>query len=203
MDKQTQLRLFAEFTATQSQTLIGKADDYAGSTDRLNNFKVAGAVTGLSAAQNCLSLIGTKVARLGSLLKDGRTPKNEAITDSVLDLANYAFLLHCILTEQQPVQCGYSELQPSEPIKPEDYPRISEMVNNLEKAAADIPPESDDEIGIGDTVYTAEIRYSMSGGYAIKKGEYKVIGVRKNIFIRLEGCGGEYSKNYFTKNKPQ
>lgn len=100
MQRDEQLKLFVQFTELQRKTLVGKADDYTAGSDRLENFKVAGAVAGMDAQRNCLSLIATKVARLGSLLKDGRQPQNEALTDSVLDLANYAFLLHCILVEQ-------------------------------------------------------------------------------------------------------
>jgi hypothetical protein len=47
----------------------------------------------MTAEQNCLSLIATKVARLGVLLKSNKPAENESISDSLLDLANYAVLL--------------------------------------------------------------------------------------------------------------
>lgn len=100
MTKDEQLELFRCFTDLQRATLTGKADDYTAGGDRLENFKVAGAVAGMDAQRNCLALIATKVARLGSLLKDGRQPRNEATEDSILDLANYAFLLYCIMAEK-------------------------------------------------------------------------------------------------------
>lgn len=37
-------------------------------------------------------LIGTKLARLGSLLSSGRTPNNESIGDTFIDLINYSAL---------------------------------------------------------------------------------------------------------------
>lgn len=37
-------------------------------------------------------LIGTKLARLASLLSDGRMPNNESIDDTFLDLVNYCAL---------------------------------------------------------------------------------------------------------------
>lgn len=37
-------------------------------------------------------LIGTKLARLGSLLSSGREPNNESIDDTFLDLVNYCAL---------------------------------------------------------------------------------------------------------------
>ena len=54
----------------------------------------------MSAEQQCLSLIATKVARLGILI-NGKAPNNEAIRDSVLDLTTYSILLDAILFEQE------------------------------------------------------------------------------------------------------
>lgn len=90
---------FESFGNKQFNILLAKGDDYA-NEDRLSNFKVAGAISGLSAEIDCLVLIATKVARLGVLLNNKNDPKNESIRDSVLDLANYVFLLDCILEEK-------------------------------------------------------------------------------------------------------
>lgn len=75
-----------------------KGDDYANS-DRLSNFKLAGSICGLSAEQNCLSLIATKVARLGVLMKTNN-PKHESIEDSVDDLISYSILLKMIYADK-------------------------------------------------------------------------------------------------------
>lgn len=40
------------------------------------------------------SHIGTKLARLGSLLQDGRKPNNESLDDSFLDLVTYCGLMY-------------------------------------------------------------------------------------------------------------
>ncbi len=88
------------FQEKMSSVLSSKGGDYA-NLDRLSNFKLAGAICGLTAEQNCLSLIATKVARLGVLLK-GAEPNNESVRDSVLDLANYAVLLDMILSDKPP-----------------------------------------------------------------------------------------------------
>ena len=83
----------AEFFNKMEKTIMSKGNDYA-NEDRLSNFKLAGAICGLSAEQNCLSLIATKVARLGVLLKEGANPANfESVCDTLIDLANYAVLL--------------------------------------------------------------------------------------------------------------
>lgn len=86
-----QKKHFAEFTKKMAETMLKKGFDYAGA-DRLSNFKLAGAITGISGQLNCLNLIATKVARLGVLLHTNKV-NNESISDSILDLANYAVLL--------------------------------------------------------------------------------------------------------------
>lgn len=90
---------FERMVAKIGQTMFKKGNDYA-DLDRLSNFKRAGEICGMSAEQQCLSLIATKVARLGVLLA-GKVPSNEAIRDSVMDLATYSFLLDMILSEQE------------------------------------------------------------------------------------------------------
>jgi len=77
---------------------ISKAGDYA-NADVLSNFKLAGNIAGLNAELNCLSLIATKVARLGVLLNSTNKPNNESIRDSVGDLINYGILLDMLLSE--------------------------------------------------------------------------------------------------------
>ena len=95
--KQQQLEL-VEFTKAMEDIVLKKGNDYA-NADRLSNFKLAGNICGVGAKLNCLNLIATKVARLGVLLQ-GKTPNNESIQDSIIDLANYAFLLNCLIQEE-------------------------------------------------------------------------------------------------------
>lgn len=99
MTKQEQEIFFANFIEKQKQIMLSKGDDYAG-VDRLSNFKKAGAICGLGAELNCLSLIATKTARLGELL-NGKEPKNESVQDSILDLCNYGILLAMIISEKE------------------------------------------------------------------------------------------------------
>lgn len=100
MTKQEQEIHFAVMVEHMRKTLLSKGNDYA-NADRLSNFKLAGSICGLSPAQNCLSLIATKVARLGVLLSNPAAPQNESIKDSILDIANYAVLLDMIISETQ------------------------------------------------------------------------------------------------------
>ena len=99
--------------AKMEATLFKKGNDYA-NTDRLSNFKLAGAIAGGSAETNCLNMIATKVARLGVLLNSSGQPNNESIEDSILDLANYAVLLGMILEDRKPFSMEFPYLQMSE-----------------------------------------------------------------------------------------
>ena len=93
MNLAEQKKFFEEFVDLMANTLIKKGNDYSQEdSDRLSNFKLAGAIVGVSAQKQCLSLIATKVARLGALM-DSKEANNESIDDSVLDLACYSVLL--------------------------------------------------------------------------------------------------------------
>lgn len=99
MNLEDQLKSFDSLVFKLKDTLISKGSDYAGE-DKLSNFKTAGANCGISPQQQCLSLIATKVARLGTLFnKKSTAPLNESVVDSVKDLINYGILLYMILEE--------------------------------------------------------------------------------------------------------
>lgn len=99
MTLQEQKQMLEIFTEKMRETVLKKGDDYAGQTDRLQNFKLAGNIAGDDATKNCLHAISTKVARLSQLLNSGSEPKNESVEDTLLDLANYSFLMACIRSE--------------------------------------------------------------------------------------------------------
>lgn len=90
MTSQEQQQEFKQLVEKMRVVMSAKGDDYA-HEDRLSNFKLAGNIVGITSHQNILSLIATKVARLGVLLK-GKSPKNESVEDSFLDLSLYSLL---------------------------------------------------------------------------------------------------------------
>ena len=96
----SELNIWKCFNCGYTVEEIEYTDIDQANTDRLSNFKLAGGICGLKAEQNCLSLIATKVARLGVLLNSDKAPNNESIQDSVLDLANYSILLSMILNDK-------------------------------------------------------------------------------------------------------
>lgn len=99
MNLEMQKKAFEQCVKQMEGIMFAKGNDYA-NEDRLSNFKLAGNISGLSAELNCLSLIATKVARLGVLLSTGKEPSNESTKDTLIDLANYAILLSMILLEK-------------------------------------------------------------------------------------------------------
>jgi hypothetical protein len=101
MEVITQQNHIYELFEVIKKNMIGKGNDYA-NADRLSNFKLSGAIIGITPEQQCLSLIATKVARLGNLFKKQHiNPNNESIKDSTLDLICYGILLDMIITEKQ------------------------------------------------------------------------------------------------------
>lgn len=91
MNLKDQVSFFDGFVSRMRETMLKKGNDYSGA-DRLSNFKLGGAIIGLSGSKQALALISTKVARLGQLI-DGKIPNNESKDDTLLDLANYTILL--------------------------------------------------------------------------------------------------------------
>ena len=99
MTKEQQQKLIKECFEQRMEIMRKKTEDYSNGQDVLSNFKGSGANIGLTAEMQILSLIATKVARLGVLLKSGKVPENESIDDSIKDLANYTDLLYCAVNE--------------------------------------------------------------------------------------------------------
>jgi len=93
-EQQTQLSLiFDELSKIQDS----KGDDYA-NEDRLSNFKIVASMVGITPEQVLLVFIATKAVRIGNL-HGSKTPNNESIDDSIIDLVNYGILLKMVREE--------------------------------------------------------------------------------------------------------
>ena len=101
MTQEKQIDLLEQFHKDKMETLISKGKDYASKDDILSNFKNSGAIVGVSKERQILSLIATKVARLGNLLDNKDKPNNESIEDTVKDLSGYVDLMYCAFKENQ------------------------------------------------------------------------------------------------------
>lgn len=81
--------------------LSSKAHDYSDNNNRYSNFefiygylhKKYSFPTHITTHIAFDSLIAVKIARLTELIKNNKTPKNESVIDSIVDLINYRFLL--------------------------------------------------------------------------------------------------------------
>lgn len=109
MTRQEQEKHFNELTEKMKAILYKKREDYSSESDVLSNFKLVGAITGLSPARVALVLMAVKIVRLGELTRSestgsgvtqGKNPKNESIEDSSLDLGNYNALFEMLLSEE-------------------------------------------------------------------------------------------------------
>ena len=81
------------------ELLDAKGHDYAGKDSAFINFTLTGMILDWAVSRGLqqedlafVSFIATKLARLIELRGSGKTPKNEAIQDTCMDLANYAAL---------------------------------------------------------------------------------------------------------------
>lgn len=85
---------FNRLLQQMAQLHAAKNHDYAKDSDPFSNFREAALVAdgfeGLDAV--FAVLIGVKLARLRELTRSGKTPNNESIADTRLDLAMYAAL---------------------------------------------------------------------------------------------------------------
>lgn len=99
MTREQQQKIIKECFEQRMEIMRKKSEDYSNGQDVLSNFKGSGANIGITAEMQILSLIATKVARLGVLLKSDKVPENESIDDSIKDLANYTDLLYCAVNE--------------------------------------------------------------------------------------------------------
>ena len=67
-------------------------------------------------------LIGTKIARLGSLLISGKAPNNESIDDTFLDLITYCALFYAYWKEQEHKRSFISAYQTAMASAEDDIP---------------------------------------------------------------------------------
>jgi len=84
-----------EIFAKCEKLVMSKRHDYTSSIDNHENFKRSAKIASWFERNEDKSyavLIGTKLARLASLLVDGKKPNNESVEDSFLDLINYCAL---------------------------------------------------------------------------------------------------------------
>lgn len=83
--------IYSEILSKMKTLHENKSHDYAQDSNVFSNFEIAGNLASHfkdGTDRAFVVLIGVKIARLSELLS-GKTPKNESIEDTFIDLANY------------------------------------------------------------------------------------------------------------------
>lgn len=97
-------KLFHETMARMNQLLIVKGGEYAGSFDRLGNFKRGRERTGASPMQTLWIYAAKHIDSIETFIKDDASgksrPRSEPIEGRVHDLMNYCLLLLAIIQER-------------------------------------------------------------------------------------------------------
>ena len=70
-----------------------KNHDYAKNTNPFSNFEYASQVAQVPVYKIFMTMIGIKMARLNELLDSGKTPNNESVQDTFIDLATYSAIM--------------------------------------------------------------------------------------------------------------
>lgn len=86
---------FLELIERMKEIHVRKNSDYSGDNDPFYNFDFTSSLVSRFSNpvdQTFVSLIGIKLARLSVLLNSDKTPLNESIEDSFIDIANYCIL---------------------------------------------------------------------------------------------------------------
>ena len=108
---------FEQLLSDMRELHARKNHDYAKDVNPYSNFEEAAELAGCSVDTVFRVLIGVKLARLKELLGSGKSPQNESVQDSRMDLTMYAALwtsYHMplsyddrqLLSAKEPVPCG-------------------------------------------------------------------------------------------------
>ena len=99
MNQQDYLKRFKEVTDLMLSITTAKNSDYSGVEDAFKNFKLIELLTGgkIQAEHGLLVRLTDKLQRVSNLLEHDAFVQDEKITDTLLDMANYAIILKIYL----------------------------------------------------------------------------------------------------------
>ena len=84
---------YKKLTKKKEGILKSKNHDYAKEKDMFSNFRKIADMSNIPIKKVFMVFLAVKIARLGELTS-GKTPSNESIEDTLLDLSNYADLFN-------------------------------------------------------------------------------------------------------------
>ena len=105
MDQEHFAKLVAGTFDSCHQLLVVKGGEYAGSADRLANFKRGAALTGCTQLQVALVYMAKHYDAVGTYVRDEAAgevrPRSESIDGRLDDLINYCLLIKAIIQEER------------------------------------------------------------------------------------------------------
>lgn len=97
--------LFTETIKSMEKLLVVKGGEYAGSEDRLANFKRGGQLVGITPLQCAFVYASKHYDAIATYVRDDASgeerPRSESIEGRLDDLMNYCFLMKCIIREKE------------------------------------------------------------------------------------------------------
>lgn len=103
MNQQQFTALVDETFQTARQLLVVKGGEYAGSDDRLANFKRGARLTGATSLQVCLIYLSKHYDAVSTFVKDDAAgicrPRSESIEGRLDDLLNYCLLMKALVRD--------------------------------------------------------------------------------------------------------
>lgn len=88
---------FEKTLEEMKKIMIAKNHDYAGELDAFKNFRYCEELGICSTEQGLMVRMSDKMSRISNLLSSDAMVKDEKITDTLQDLANYSIILKCWL----------------------------------------------------------------------------------------------------------
>ena len=99
MNQEQYLKEFKKITDEMYRITLRKNSDYASEADAFKNFRGIDFLTNgqITAGEGILVRMTDKIQRIANLMYKDAVVKDEAITDTLIDLANYSIILSILL----------------------------------------------------------------------------------------------------------
>jgi len=95
------MKEFVESLDKMKEIHAQKNHDYAGEEDPFKNFRMCENMGLCSVETGIMVRMSDKMSRIANLLEKENAVKDESITDTLIDLANYSIILKCYLEQKK------------------------------------------------------------------------------------------------------
>ena len=92
---------FTETLEAMKSIMLAKNSDYTGEKGAFDNFLMVERLGITSPEKGLLVRMTDKLCRISNLLENEAQVKDESITDTLLDLANYSVILKCLIENKK------------------------------------------------------------------------------------------------------